>query len=179
MKQRCHPSLLKNMCRVQVPKSVMRQLRATSIHKADRSCQLCCRWQTGKMHKTAHRFQRKHASYNIASWASGLYQKQTKAKKNDLGNSVWPLPSVEMLPRSLQTFHWNCSLNLLLKQNSSYDSHSGRMFSCCHHTNNEKGCSFCFVWLRRNFYSLFQLLAKMGNSSRDLGSHDFGLFSMD
>lgn len=38
-----------------------------------------------------------------------------------------------MLPRNLQIFHWNYSLNLLSKLNSYCACHSGRMFSCCHH----------------------------------------------
>ena len=92
-----------------------------------------------------------------------VYQKQTKAKKKDSRNSVWPLPSREMLPRNLQIFHWNYSLNLLSKLNSYWACQSGRMFSCCHHKSHQ-GLSLWFVWLQENFLSPVAVADKLGYS---------------
>lgn len=114
--------------------------------------------------QTAYRFQSKQAFFQhhfMGIWTSS---ETDKAKKNDLGNSVWPLPSVEMLPRNLQEFHWNHSLHCLSEQNSCYSCHSGWMSSCCCPRSNQKDCVFalfdyrkistpcCSRWQIRSFF---------------------------
>ena len=65
--------------------------------------------------------------------------------------------SREMLPRNLQIFHWNYSLNLLSKLNSYLACHSGRCSAAAITglsglAEASEGLSLWFVWLQENFF---------------------------
>lgn len=118
--------------------------------------QLSALQMTSKIHKTAHRFQSKHASCGITSREAGGCQKQTKATTNDLGNLVWPSPSVEMLPRETYKSFFRTSLWIF-----STNSVHLRVLTCCYHINNQRTV-FSFWWIEGKFLFLTPVAGKNG-----------------
>lgn len=146
------------MWRVRTPRSVTGQLRG-HLHLQGR--QKLSAWQmTSKIHTAACRFQSKHASH-VASWESGVHQQQTNAKKNDRKCSVNFAFSRDAARKPI-----NMSLKLFFESSPQIEPllYLSLRMNVQLLLSQKQSEGLCF-WIMGKFYSLFQSLVKMDNSS--------------